>query len=123
MALELRLGIYLALALAVHNVGEAMALTDVLRRRGVSAGESAGLAVVTNVVQPLLAVVVFALSPSLRELFPAFLGFAAAALVFLALTELVPASYHRADARIVALLVSAAAGAVVLLQAVVGSAA
>lgn len=122
MALELRLGIFLALALAVHNVGEAMALTDVLRRRGVSALEAAGLAVVTNVVQPLLAVAVFALVPAFRQLFPAFLGFAAASLVFLALTELVPASYHRADARVVAFLVSAAAGAVVLLEAVIAAA-
>ncbi len=94
-----------------------MALTDVLRRRGASVGESAGLCVVTNVMQPLMAVFVFALGPALQELFPALLGFAAGALVFLALTELVPASYHRADAKLVAVLVSVGAGAVVLLQA------
>ncbi len=117
MALDLHLGIFLALALAVHNVGEAMALTDVLRRRGMTVGECAGLCVVTNVVQPLMAVVAFALSPALQGLFPAFLGFSAAALVFLALTELVPASYHRAEAELVALMVSGSAAAVVLLQA------
>lgn len=120
MAQELALGAFLALALALHNVGEAMALTDVLRRRDMTAGESAGLAVVTKVAQPLLAIVAFALAPALGGLAPALLGFAAAALVFLALTELVPASYQRLDARRVALLVSAAAGAVVLLQSLIG---
>lgn len=120
MALELSLGIFLALALAVHNVGEAMALTDVLRRRGMTAGESAGLAVVTKVAQPLLAIVAFALAPALGGFAPALVGFAAGALVFLALTELVPASYQRLDARHVALLISSAAAAVVFLHALVG---
>lgn len=120
MAHELTLGAFLAVALALHNVGEAMALTDVLRRRGMTAGESAGLAVVTKVAQPLLAIVAFALAPAVAGLAAALLGFAAAALVYLALTELVPASYQRLDSRRVALLVSTAAGAVVFLQSLIG---
>lgn len=116
MAQNLRLGIFLALALAVHNVGEAMALTDELHRRGMTVGESAGLCVVTKVPQPLLAIVAFALAPALAGLAPALLGFAAGALVYLTLTELVPASYPRTGEGWVALLVSASAGAVVLLQ-------
>lgn len=118
MALEIGLGIFLALALAVHNIGEAMALTDVLRRRGLTVGQSAGLSVVTNVMQPLMAVVAYAVSPALEGYFPALLGFAAGALVFVTLTESVPASYERADARLVAFLLSTAAGMVVLLQSV-----
>lgn len=118
MALEMRLGIFLALALAVHNIGEAMALIDLLQRRGVTVGQAAGLAMVTNVMQPLLAVVAFVLSPSFGVFFPGLVGFAAGSMVFLTLTELVPASYEWADARLVALLLSAAAAAVVLLQAV-----
>lgn len=118
MALEMPLGIFLALALAVHNIGEAMVLTDLLNRRGVTVGQAAGLTVVTNVMQPLLAVVTFVLSPSFGAFFPGLVGFAAGSMVFLTLTELVPASYERADARLVALLLSAAAAVVVLLQAV-----
>ena len=78
----------------------------------------AGLAIVTNVPQPLLAIVGFALAPALEGIFPGMLGFAAGALVYLVLTDLLPASYHRADDRLVAFLVSAAAGAVALLEAV-----
>ncbi len=116
MVVEIRLGIFVALALAVHNIGEAMALTDTLRRRGISAGEAAGLCVGTNVPQPLLALAVFALAPVLDIMLPAALGFAAGALTFLVLTELLPASYQRARGALVALVVSVAAGAVLLLE-------
>jgi ZIP family zinc transporter len=116
MVLEIKLGIFVALALAVHNVGEAMAMTDILRRRGISLGEAAGLCIGTNVPQVLLALAVFALDPVLGGLLPAALGFAAGALVFLVLTELLPASYERARGTVVALVVSATAGAVILLE-------
>jgi ZIP family zinc transporter len=116
MVLEIKLGVFVALALAAHNISEAMALTDTLHRRGISIGEAAGLCVGTNVPQPLLALAVFALDPLLTGLLPAALGFAAGALVFLVLTELLPASYGRARGPVIALVVSAAAGAVILLQ-------
>jgi zinc transporter, ZIP family len=116
MVVGLRLGIFMALALAVHNVGEGMGLTAILRRRGMSVAESAGLCVVTNVTQPLFAIVAFALAPALGGSLPAVLGFAAGSLVFLVLTELAPASYERASRTLVATLMSIAAAAVVLLE-------
>ncbi|MCP3962028.1 MAG: ZIP family metal transporter [bacterium] len=116
MVVNLSLGIFMALALAVHNVGEGMALTAVLRQRGMTVGESAGLCVVTNVTQPLFAIVAFALSPALGHFLPAALGFAAGSLVFLVLTELAPASYERASRTLVATLMSIAAAAVVFLE-------
>lgn len=116
MFVDLRQGIFMALALAIHNVGEGMALTDVLRQRGMSVSESAGLCVVTNVPQPLMAIVAFALSPAIGHFLPVALGFSAASLVFLVLTELAPASYERAEKTWVALLMSVAAATVVLLE-------
>ncbi len=116
MRVDLSLGIFMALALAVHNVGEGMALSAILRQRGMTVGESAGLCVVTNVTQPLLAVVAFALSPALGHFLPAALGFSAGSLVFLVLTELAPASYERASRTVVATLMSIAAAAVVFLE-------
>ncbi len=113
---DLRPGIFLALVLAVHNVGEGMTMTELLRRRGLSVGESAGLCVVTNVTQPLLAVAAFALLPTLGNLLPIALGFAAGSLVFLVLTELVPESYERASTTMVATLMSVVTATVVLLE-------
>jgi zinc transporter ZupT len=122
MVLDLRLGIFLGIALAVHNVAEAMALTAILRQRGVSVSDAVGLCVVAKSTQPLLALAAFALAPVMTGLLPAALGFAAGCLVFLVLTELLPASYRRASKLPVGLLVSLAAGAVVLLELVFVSA-
>ncbi len=116
MVVDISFGVFMALALAVHNVGEAMALTAILRQRGMTVGESAGLCVVTNVTQPLFAIVAFALSPALGHFLPAALGFSAGSLVFLVLTELAPASYERASRTLVATLMSIAAAAVVFLE-------
>lgn len=116
MTLHLRLGVFVALALAVHNIGEAMSLTDLLRRRQVSTARAAGLSVVINLPQPVLALAAFALGPVLTGFLPAALGFAAGALVFLVLTELVPEAYPQAGKGVVALLVSASAGTVLLLE-------
>lgn len=116
MTLHLRLGVFVALSLAVHNIGEAMSLTDLLRQRQVSTGRAAGLSVVINLPQPVLALAAFALGPVLSGFLPAALGFAAAALVFLVLTELVPEAYPQAGKGVVAFLVSASAGTVVLLE-------
>ena len=117
MRVDLAFGIFMAVAMAIHNVGEAMALTHILRRRGMTVAESAGLCVVTNVTQPLFAIVAFTLAPALGEDFlPAALGFAAGSLAFLVLTELAPASYRHAGRTLVATLMSIAAAAVVLLE-------
>jgi zinc transporter ZupT len=116
MVVDLRLGIFLALALAVHNVAESMALTEILRRRGMTVSEAAGLCVVAKSTQPVLALAAFALAPAMTGLLPAALGFAAGCFVFLVLTELLPASYRRAAKLPVGVMVSVTAGAMLLLE-------
>jgi len=118
MAHDLSLGVFLALAFALHNVGESMALTDVLCRRGARWTACAGLGIATNVAQPLLAVFAFALAPALGNGFPVLVGFGAGSLVFLVLSEVTPASYERADSRLVAILLSGSAAALILIDAV-----
>ncbi len=116
MVLNLSLGIFMALALAVHNIAEAMVLTDVLRRGRMSYGEMAGMAIVTNVPQILLAIVAFAVIPAIPGSLPWAVGFAAGALVYLVMTELLPASYERAGHTSIAFVVSFSTGGVVLLK-------
>jgi len=116
MVLDLRLGILVAAALGLHNVAEGVALSEVLRRQGMSAGEAAGLSVVTKTMQPLLALATFALSPVLEGLLAGALGFAAGCLLFLVLTELLPSSYRKAPKVVIASLVTLSAAAVVLME-------
>ncbi len=113
---DLRMGIFIALALAVHNIAEAMALTAQLNRGGVALGRAAGLCLLANSSQILLAAVAFVACSAYSQALPAALGFASGALVFLVMTELLPASYRRAGKSRIAFLLSLSAGAVVLLE-------
>ena len=116
MIVRLELGIFMALALAVHNIPEATALCAVLRGRGVRLGDAVGLAVTTKVSQVFLAVVTFAIVSAARALLSWALGFAIGALIYLVMVDLLPDSYRRAGHTSIALLTSVAMGVVVLLK-------
>lgn len=116
MAVSLHLGIFLALALAVHNIAEAMGLTSILRLRKIPLRESAGLCVITAMPQALLAIVAFSLVSAAPAMLPWTLGFSAGAMMYLVLTELIPASYRQAGRGCVAVLVSLSAGAIVMAE-------
>jgi zinc transporter ZupT len=115
MLVSLPFGISMALALAVHNIPEAMVLTAIVRERGLPFLNALALAVATNVNQVLLAVVTFAVVGALPVLFPWAVGFAVGALVYLVLAELLPESYHQAGHTSIALVTLVAMGIVVAL--------
>lgn len=115
MLVSLPFGISMALALAVHNIPEAMAFTAILERRGVRLRHAAGLAVATNVNQVLVSVVVFVVVGSLPVLLPWAIGFAVGALIYLLLAELLPESYAQAGHTSIALVTLVAMGIVVAL--------
>ncbi|MFQ5946992.1 MAG: ZIP family metal transporter, partial [Anaerolineae bacterium] len=116
MVVSLELGIFMALALAVHNIPEATTLCAVLRSRGVRLGDAVGLAVTTNVSQVLLAVITFAIVSAAPAVLSWSLGFAIGALIYLVMVDLLPESYRRAGHTSIALLTSVAMGVVVLLK-------
>jgi ZIP family zinc transporter len=101
--------------MGVHNVPEAVALGAVLRSRGVSAGSTAALAVMTNVPQILLAVVGFAIGMAAPWALPWLLGFAVGGMIYLVMAELLPESYHQAGLTTIALVALLAMCTVVLL--------
>ncbi|MBW3535991.1 MAG: ZIP family metal transporter [Gemmatimonadetes bacterium] len=113
MLVSLPFGISMAIALAAHNIPEAMNLTTILVGRGVSLSHAAALAVATNVNQVLLAVVTFAVVGVLPALRPWTVGFAAGALIYLVLVELLPEAYHQAGKTSIAMVTLVAMGVVV----------
>lgn len=115
MVVALPFGISMALALAVHNISEAMVLTAILSRRSVRTLHAAGLAVATNVNQVLVAVVTFVLVGALPALFPWALGFAVGALIYLVLSDLLPESYRQSGHTTIAVVTLVAMGIVILL--------
>jgi ZIP family zinc transporter len=116
MLLSLPFGISMAVALAIHNIPEAMVLTAILRGRGVRMDHILALSVAINLNQVLLAVVTFAVVAALPALLPWAIGFAVGALIYLVLVELLPESYRQAGPTSIALVTLVAMGIVVALN-------
>ena len=115
MAVDLSLGVFMALAIAVHNVPEAALLSGATRRPGAGRAGGVGLVVLCNVGQPSLAVATWFVVTAVPAFLPWALGFAVGALLNLVMTELLPASYREAGSTSIALVASVALGLVVLL--------
>lgn len=108
----------ITIAIAVHNIPEGLAISAVLRPRGVPVTRCAGWSVFSSVPQPLMAVPAFLFVEAFREALPYGLGFAAGAMVFMVLGELLPEAYEDARRPTVALVVSLTLVAMVLFQQV-----
>ncbi|HXF96939.1 MAG TPA: ZIP family metal transporter [Gemmatimonadales bacterium] len=106
----------ITIAIAVHNVPEGLAITAVLRPRGVSLAGCAGWSVVSSLPQPLMAVPAYLFVETVAPALPYGLGFAAGAMVFMVLEELLPEAYQQARRALVASLVSVMLVAMVLFQ-------
>jgi zinc transporter ZupT len=106
----------ITLAIAVHNIPEGLAISAVLRPRGASVANCAAWSIVSSLPQPLMAVPAFLFVGAFRSVLPFGVGFAAGAMVFLVLVELLPEAYQDASRPVVALLVSATLVGMVLFQ-------
>lgn len=113
-----KLAFLITLAIAVHNIPEGVAITAVMRPQGSSLGACAAWSVVSSLPQPLMAVPSFLFVEAFRPVLPYGLGFAAGAMVFMVLLELLPEAYHEISEREAALWVSVTLVVMVLFQKV-----
>ncbi len=88
------LGPTLALAIAIHNIPEGLAVGIPLRSAGVSLWRCFGAAVFTSLPQPLAAIPAVLLAWFFQPLMPLLMGFAAGAMIFLIVLELIPEALH-----------------------------
>ena len=96
------LGILIAVAIAVHNIPEGLAISLVLVPRGTSVRTAAGWSIFSSLPQPLLAVPAFLFVDAFEGLLPVALGFAAGAMIWMVLRELLPEALSQASRRAVA---------------------
>jgi ZIP family zinc transporter len=100
------LGLFITLAIAVHNIPEGLAISLVLVPRGVGAGRAAFWSVFSSLPQPLMAVPAFAFVEAFGPLLPYGLGFAAGAMTWMVFAELLPDARREAPDRLVAVVVA-----------------
>ena len=110
------LGAVITIAIAIHNIPEGVAITAVLRPEGVSVPRCAGWSIFSSLPQPLMAVPAFLFVEAFQIALPYGLGFAAGAMVFMVLVELLPAAYRHGERAQVATLATASAIGMVLFQ-------
>lgn len=110
------LALAITVAIAVHNVPEGLAISAVLRPRGKTVLACVGWSIFSSLPQPIMAVPAFLFVDAFRTALPYGLGFAAGAMVFMVLEELLPEAYDRARRPLVAIQVSLTLVAMVLFQ-------
>lgn len=88
----------ITVAIAVHNIPEGLAISAVLRPRGASILACAWWSVFSSLPQPLMAVPAFLFVEHFARALPFGLGFAAGAMVYVVLVELLPEAYEAGEA-------------------------
>jgi zinc transporter ZupT len=114
------LAVFITVAIAVHNVPEGVAISAVLRSNGVGIGRCAGWSVVSSLPQPLMAVPAFLFVETFAPALPYGIGFAAGAMVFMVLLEVLPEAYGKTSARAIGAITTLSMLAMILFQRMMG---
>lgn len=89
------IGTYIALAIGIHNIPEGLAVAIPLRSNGASIHKCFWAATLTSLPQPLAAVPAVIAAWFFTPIMPLLMGFAAGAMIFLILTELIPEALEK----------------------------
>ncbi|MGZ8794055.1 MAG: ZIP family metal transporter [Gaiellaceae bacterium] len=111
------LGLVTAIAIAIHNIPEGLAISLVLIPRGVRVMHAAGWSVFSSLPQPLVAVPAFLFVALFAGLVPFGLGFAGGAMLWMVAAQVVPDALATSSRRLVALALAGSTAAMIALQA------
>ncbi|MDA1054506.1 MAG: ZIP family metal transporter [Planctomycetota bacterium] len=110
------LGLYIAIAIAIHNMPEGLAVALPMRARGASISKCFLFAFLTSLPQPIAAIPASLLVWFFEPLILPFLGFAAGAMMYLVVVELIPDALETRSPSQIAWSFMAGFGLMVLVQ-------
>ena len=113
------LATFITVAIAVHNIPEGVAISAVLRPNGVSVSRCAGWSIISSLPQPVMAVPAFLFVEAFSPALPYGIGFAAGAMVFMVLLEILPEAYGKGSAREIGAITTLSMIAMMLFQRLV----
>jgi len=93
------LGIPIAVAIGLQNIPEGFASAAPMLAAGSTLGTAVGFAVLTGLVEPPAALLGYAIAENVTTLLPLALSFAAGAMVYVVVDEIVPESHGRGNER------------------------
>lgn len=114
---SLNFGLFVTIAISVHNIPEGLAISLILIPQGVPVWRAAFWSVVSSLPQPLVAVPAFLFVATFEPFLPVGLGLAAGAMIWMATSELLPDALENAPKEQVATTLTLAVAFMVALQA------
>jgi zinc transporter ZupT len=110
-------GVVTAVAIAIHNIPEGLAISLVLVPQGISVLRAAGWSIFSSLPQPLVAVPAFLFVAFFDGLVPLGLGFAGGAMLWMVVAQVLPDALETSSRRSVALALCASTASMLALEA------
>lgn len=96
-ASTLEFGVYIAIAIAIHNIPEGLAISLVMIPKGTTPIRAVGWSIFSSLPQPLMAIPAFLFVDTFREYLPLGLGLAAGAMIWMVFAELIPEALEKCE--------------------------
>ncbi len=113
-------GIFISIAIAVHNIPEGLAISLVMVPKGVRPIKAMWWSIFSSLPQPLMAVPAFLFVDAFKTYLPFGLGLAAGAMIWMVFAELIPDALKKSNAHTIALYTTMAIIAMSIFQILIG---
>lgn len=107
-ASTMEFGIFIAIAIAVHNIPEGLAISLVMVPQGTSPLKAVGWSIFSSLPQPLMAIPAFLFVEIFEQYLPFGLGLAAGAMIWMVFADLIPQALKTSEPKKVGLWVTLA---------------